>query len=195
MIGWSGRSEFSLAALGGLLLGTWAVLTHWRNRQSARTAASWSLRQSLVSHHLRQLINALLGIMVMVLTLDVIQPFRKPVLDTAAQAVIYQVITLHNLSVFQDFDDGYTHQFMTEDDSNLQALGLPKGTVIKGTFCRTYKPAFEAGQHLIVLKYEDRQVCWDVFNQHPKYLIKRNADGDTINDIIQTAQTRRQHGK
>ena len=97
-------------------------------------------------------------------------------------------MTLYNLGVAKGFDDGLTFLFITEDDSNLSAMGLAKGTTVKGKICPTYQPAFQAGQHLLKLHYEDHIVCWDLFNMHPKYLVKHDANGDTINDPPETAQ-------
>lgn len=48
------------------------------------------------------------------------------------------------------------------------------------TFCSDYKPQFEAGSTLKLLRYEDRGACWGLTNDHTGYLITRDTNGRAI---------------
>lgn len=107
--------------------------------------------------------------------------------QTAAYNV-YQVVRLRNLYVVQD-DGKLAYTFQAQDDSNRAAFQLRRGDRISGTFCPDYEPMFSSGQVLNVLQYEDRHECWELFNQHPKYFIRRNADGSTFYEDKETASS------
>jgi len=101
---------------------------------------------------------------------------RDPKASLKPETHTYQVVKLQNLYVLQD-DDKFTYTFQAEDDSNEPTLHIRKGQTLHGTFCPDYEPMFSTGQTLNWLQYEDRHECWSLFDQHPKYLIRRNHDG------------------
>jgi len=56
-------------------------------------------------------------------------------------------------------------------------------------FCPDYKPGFEPGDTLNLLRYEDRGACWGLTNEHAGYLIRRDNDGHTNSENERSRQT------
>lgn len=100
----------------------------------------------------------------------------------------YQVVKLQNLYVLEDEEDKFTYTLQAIDDSNFATLHIKKGQTIHGTFCGDYEPMFSSGQTLDYLQYEDRHECWELFNQHPKYFIRRNEEHHAVYERKETAR-------
>lgn len=75
------------------------------------------------------------------------------------------IVELHNVHVLRDIG---RYEYWLEAENGQRFYSV---------FCTDYEPQFSKGQTLLVLKYEDRGICWSVANTHPAYLIERDENG------------------
>lgn len=82
----------------------------------------------------------------------------------------FPTVEMHNVEVVEPVGD-LSYWFIDESGKRIYA-----------TFCNTlgYPPPFDRGETILILKFKNRGVCWDMHDVHPKYVMLRDKNGDLI---------------
>lgn len=100
--------------------------------------------------------------------------------------VIFLILLGYVICEFRDYTNSYNHTYSLHDVRILQHYATDHWRMAVGyqefdtVFCPDYKPQFDVGMTLLLLKYEDKGTCWSINNHKLGYIILRDKQGNII---------------